>query len=152
MIEAPRNETNSPWWPKYIAEHEACHAVVAMKMGLPVEWVTVEAGFDEGIHFPAAVKIPDDKIDRERDLLAICVATAAPSHIITHIHVAPSLYHYAHLEAQGAYKMAEAAGIEFDEVYDLSVNAVDEHWVEIIELAERLEAEGKVVFDVADEH
>jgi len=131
-----------------IAQHEAAHAVVAMKLGLPVEWVSIEWGYDEGIHFAAAVKIPDEQIDMERDKLAVCVAMAAPSHIQTHRDTSPDLYEYAHDEANLAYEIAGRAGIEFREVYDLSVNTLDDHWPEVIDLAHRLEAEGKVVYDL----
>ena len=133
----------------HIAQHEACHAVVAMKMGLPVEWVSIEWGFAEGIHFAAAVSIPDELIDVERDKLAICVAMAAPSHIQTQRVVARDLWEYAQAEADLAYEIAGRAGIEFGEVHDLSQNMVDEHWPEIIDLAHRLEDEGKVMFDLA---
>lgn len=133
---------------RHIAEHEACHTVVAMRMGLPVEWVSIEWGFAEGIHFAAAVSIPDDKIDLDRDKLAICVAMAAPMHFTTHRDVATELWKYAQAEADMAFEIAGRAGHDFDEVYDLSANAMGDHWVEIMELAERLVAEGKVVFDL----
>lgn len=129
-----------------IAQHEAAHAVVAMHMGLPVDWVSIEWGFAEGIHFAAAVSIPDEQIDMERDKLAICTAMAAPSHIQTHRDTSLDLWGYAQDEADLAYEIAGRAGIEFREVYDLSVNMLDEHWPEVIDLAHRLEAEGKVVF------
>lgn len=129
-----------------IAQHEAAHAIVAQKMGLPVEWVSIEWGYAEGIHFAAAVSIPDEEIDMERDKLAVCVAMAAPSHIQTHRDTSRDLYEYAQDEANLAYEIAGRAGIEFREVFDLSVNTLDEHWPEVIDLAHRLEAEGKVVF------
>jgi hypothetical protein len=134
---------------QHIAQHEAAHAVVAMHMGLPVSWVSIDYGYDEGIQFMAAVKIPDEEIDRERDKLAICVAMAAPSHIQTHRIVARDLWDYAQLEANLAYEIAGRGGIEFREVYDLSLNTLDDHWPEVIDLGHRLEDEGKVVFALA---
>lgn len=128
-----------------IAEHEACHAVVAMRMGLPVSWVSIDQGTDEGITFTAAVKIPDEQIDRERDCFAICVAMSAPAHLITH-HADENMRRYSLMEAGLAYEIAGRNGIEFDDVYDKAVDLVDEHWVEICDLAERLVEEGKVVF------
>ena len=133
----------------HIAQHEAAHAVVAQRMGLPVSWVSIDSGYEEGIHFAAAVKIPDELIDMERDKLAICVSMAAPSHIQTHRHVAPALWRYAQMEADLAYEIAGRAGITFDEVYDLSENLISEHWPEIVTLAHRLEDEGKVEYDLA---
>jgi len=134
---------------QHIAQHEAAHAVVAQRMGLPVSWVSIEYGYDEGIQFMAAVKIPDEEIDRERDKLAICVAMAAPSHIHTQRIVARDLWDYAQLEANLAYEIAGRAGIEFREVHNLSLDMLDEHWPEIVELGHRLEDEGKVVFTLA---
>jgi hypothetical protein len=134
---------------QHIAQHEAAHAVVAQRMGLPVSWVSIEWGYEEGIHFAAAVKIPDEEIDMERDKLAICVAMAAPSHIHTHREVANDLWTYSQLEADLAYEIAGRAGIEFAEVHNLSLDMLDEHWPEIVELGHRLEDEGKVVFALA---
>ena len=134
---------------QHIAQHEAAHAIVAMKMGLPVSWVSIDYGYEEGIQFQAAVKIPDEEIDRERDKLAICVAMAAPSHIQTHRQVANDLWMYSQAEADLAYEIAGRAGIEMKEVYDLSLNTLDDHWPEVVDLAHRLEDEGKVVFALA---
>jgi len=134
---------------QHIAQHEAAHAVVAQRMGLPVSWVSIEWGMDEGIQFAAAVKIPDEEIDMERDKLAICVAMAAPSHIHTHREVANDLWTYSQMEADLAYEIAGRAGITFDEVYNLSTDMISEHWPEIVELGHRLEDEGKVVFALA---
>jgi len=134
---------------RHIAQHEAAHAVVAQRMGLPVSWVSIDWGYEEGIHFMAAAQIPDELIDMERDKLAICVATAAPSHIHTHREVEPELWRYAQMEADLAYQIAGRGGIEWKEVHDLSLNMLDEHWPEIVELGHRLEDEGKVVFALA---
>jgi hypothetical protein len=134
---------------QHIAQHEAAHAVVAQRMGLPVSWVSIDWGYEEGIHFAAAAQIPDELLDMERDRLAVCVAMAAPSHIQTHREVASDLWEYAQLEANLAYEIAGRAGIEFDEVHNLSLNMLDEHWPEIVELGHRLEDEGKVVFALA---
>jgi hypothetical protein len=144
-----QTEEGGPMKKHHIAQHEAAHAVVAQKMGLPVEWVSIEWGKVGDIHFAAAVSIPDDQIDKERDKLAICVAMAAPSHIHTHRDVSPELWRYSQMEADLAYEIAGRAGIEFREVYDLSVDMLDVNWPEIIDLAHRLEAEGKVMFDLA---
>jgi hypothetical protein len=84
----------------------------------------------------------------ERDILAICVAMAAPSFLHSHRQVEPDLFHYANMEANTAFEIAGRAGHDFDEVYDLTTNAVSDHHAEIMELAVRLEAEGKVVFDL----
>lgn len=129
-----------------IALHEASHAVVAMAMGLPVEWVSIQAGHDEGIFFTAAVKIPDEKIDRERDRFAICVAMAAPSFFPTDDE---EIDRYAKLEASLAYTLAGKNGIAPAEVFGEA-----ERWMlfrehEVLELAERLTEEGKVVFQAA---
>jgi hypothetical protein len=134
---------------QHIAQHEAAHAIVAMKLGLPVSWVDIDPGYAEGINFMAAVQIPDEEIDRERDALAICAAMAAPSHIQTHRIVAADLWRYAQIEADLAYEIAGRAGIEFREVYDLSLNTLDDHWPEVIDLGHRLEDEGKVTFALA---
>jgi hypothetical protein len=134
---------------QHIAQHEAAHAVVAMKLGLPVSWVSIDWGYEEGIHFAAAAQIPDELLDMERDKLAICAAMAAPSHIQTHRIVARDLWDYAQLEANLAYEIAGRGGIEFKEVYDLSLNTLDDHWPEIIDLGHRLEDEGKVTFALA---
>jgi hypothetical protein len=129
-----------------IALHEASHAVVAMAAGLPVEWVSIVADRDEGTFFTAAVKIPDELIDRERDLFEICVAMAAPSFLETGDE---EIDRYAEMEASLAYTMAGKAGIPPADVY-----AAAKRWVlfrehEIIELAERLTVEGKVVLQAA---
>ena len=135
--------TNPRW---AIALHEASHAVVAMAVGLPVEWVTIDAGREEGIFFTAAVKIPDEKIDRERDLFEICVAMAAPSFLPTEDE---EIDRYAALEASLAYTVAGRAGIPPADVY-----AEARRWTifrehEISELADRLTEEGRVVFQAA---
>lgn len=140
---------NDSWLPTCIAEHEAMHAVAAMRMGLPVAYVTVEPGFEEGVHFPAAVHIPEELIDRERDCLAICVSMSAPSHLDTHRVMAPGLWRYAQLEADSAYEIAGRYGHTFGEVYDHAAIIVSDHLDEMAELAERLVAEGKVVFAAA---
>jgi|KBSMisStandDraft_5_1062788.scaffolds.fasta_scaffold565216_2 hypothetical protein len=140
--------TDPHWHRRRVAEHEATHAIVALKMGLPVEWVTIEDGYDEGINFVAAVKIPDEKLDMERDRLAICVAMAAPSLLDTH-RSDKELFRYAKMEASLAYEIAGRHGITFDEVYDLCVNMVDDHWVEIADLTDRLMAEGTVTLALA---
>jgi hypothetical protein len=134
---------------RHIAEHEATHAIVAMKMGLPVVWATIDHGHDEGIDFIAAVKISDEGIDPERDKLAICVAMAAPTFIETHREVAPELYAAARFEAGMAFEIGGRAGITFDEIYDLASSMVDDHWPEICDLTERLMEEGRVVFQTA---
>ena len=128
-----------------IAEHEAAHEIAAREMGLPVAWVTVHPGCDEGISFTAAVKIPDELIDRERDLFAICVATAAPYHLLTHR--TSDIGKAARLEYMLATEMAGRAGITAEEVYDRSAEIVDECWPEIVALALRLQDEGTVTFD-----
>lgn len=137
------------WWPTYIAEHEAMHAVAAMKMGLPVAYVTIEPGFEEGVHFPAAVHIPDELIDMERDALAVAVAISAPSHLTIHRRVAPGLWHYSQLEADSAYEVAGRYGVTFDEVWEQTEQIVNDNLGEMVVLAQLLVDEGKVTFDLA---
>ena len=141
--------TNNHWWPSYIAEHEAMHAVAAMKMGLPVAWVSITPGVAEGIHFAAAVHIPDELIDLERDKLAICVAMSAPSHLTTHRDVAHGLWRYSQIEADMAYEIAGRAGITFDEVFEAAEEIVADNREEWVDLTVRLVDEGKVVFTLA---
>ena len=129
-----------------IAEHEAAYAIVAQKMGLPVAWVQITPGFEEGIDFMAAVKIPDELIDRERDLLAICVAMSAPSHLP---HRGTEIGRYAEIEAGLAYEVAGRAGIEFDEVFDLAELHVTENRADIVDLALTLIEKGRVEFATA---
>ena len=126
-----------------IARHEATHAVVALELGLPVSWVSIDYGVSEGIHFVAAVKIPDEKIDMERDRFAICVAMAAPSFVNTYDE---EVDRYAALEASLAYTVAGKYGIDPGDVYDDAATLTADRQVEIEDLADRLEAEGKVVF------
>ena len=140
--------TDPHWHRRRVAEHEATHAVVAVKMGLPVEWVTIDQGYDEGINFVAAVKIPDEKLDMERDRLAICVAMAAPSFIDTH-RSDEELFRYARMEASLAYEVAGRAGIQPGDVYDQAESLVSDHWVEIADLTDRLMAEGTVTLALA---
>jgi hypothetical protein len=137
------------WWPTYIAEHEAMHAVAAQKMGLPVSWVSISPGEAEGIHFAAAVCIPDELIDMERDKLAICVSMSAPSHLTSHRVVAPGLWHYAQIEADMAYEIAGRAGITFDEVWEQTAEIVNDSLGEMAVLAQLLVDEGRVEFDLA---
>jgi exoribonuclease II len=129
-----------------IAQHEATHAVVALKLGLPVEWVSIDHGLDEGIHYVAAVKLPDEKLDMERDRFALCVAMAAPSFFLTSDE---EVDHYAELEASLSYTLAGKNGIPPADVYDDAATLVSDNHVEILDLAERLETEGRVVFATA---
>jgi hypothetical protein len=133
----------------HVCELEAAHAVVAQKMGLPVEWVTVEPGCDEGLNFTAAVKIPDERIDRTSPdtLRRICVAMAAPVHFYTHRE--QPIGDYAQLEYGLALEVAGRAGIQAGEIYDESAKLFHQHYSEIIDLAQRLNAEGIVTFEEA---
>lgn len=130
-----------------MAEHEACHAIVAQEMGLPVAWVTIERGTDEGVNYMAAVKIPDELIDAERDCFAICVAMAAPLHLTSHL--AHEVGRYARAEAQLAYELGGMHGHKQADIYDRCADIVDERHGEIIALAYRLLEEGTVTMDVA---
>jgi hypothetical protein len=130
-----------------VAQHEACHAIAAQQMGLPVAWVTIDPGCDEGVNFMAAVKVPEELIDRERDCFAICVAMAAPAHMISHHDFVVG--RYARMEAEIAYEIGGRQMIPHDEIYERCSEIVDEHYVEILGLAERLLEEGTVVFDHA---
>jgi hypothetical protein len=131
----------------HICQHEAAHAVVAQKMGLPVAWVTVEPGCEEGIDYDAAVSVPEKLIDRERDLFAICVSQAAPYHFRTHLE--RRIGRYAALEYEAATILGGKAGIDAESIYDRSEELFYEHYDEIIELAQRLEKEGTVTFTEA---
>ncbi len=127
----------------HVAEHEAAHAVVAKAMGLPVTWVTIDPGCDEGINFTAAVKIPDEGIDYERDVFAISVAMAAPHHL----HHSGLLGKYAALEYRLATEVAGRWGYPLEDVFDTSERMLLEHEDEHAELARRLNDEGTVSFD-----
>jgi hypothetical protein len=113
-------------------------------MGLPVAWVTINPGHDEGIDFAAAVKIPDELIDYERDVLALVCSIAAPAQILSHIE--HDIGHYAAIEARVAYDIGAKHGIEFDVIYDICAGIVNELWDEISDLANRLAVEGTVTF------
>jgi hypothetical protein len=131
-----------------VAEHEAAHAVAAIKMGLTVAWVDINPGFEEGIDFAAAVKIPDETLDFERDVEGICVALAAPSFLVSHENV-PELWRYAQLEADLAYELGGRNGIPADEIHDTTATLVADELAEILDLAARIEKEGRVVFETA---
>jgi hypothetical protein len=126
-----------------IAQHEATHAVVAMKLGLPVEWVSIEHGLEEGIRFQAAVKLTDEELDLERDRRDILVAMAAPSFLDTYDRDVDA---YAELEARLAYQLAARNGIDPTDIYDDAATLVSDHFPEVYDLADRLAAEGRVVF------
>lgn len=138
--------TDLTWTRIYMAEHEATHAIAALKMGLPVSWVDINQGTAEGIDYMAAVQIPDEHIDRDRDLFAICVAMAAPSFLT--MHREHEIGRYAQVEAQLAYEMGGRAGITQDAIYDRSEEIVSDEWEAIIDLSERLVGEGRVEFTV----
>jgi hypothetical protein len=129
-----------------VATHEATHAVIAMKLGLPVEWVSIEHGLEEGIRFQAAVKLPDEKLEMERDRHALLVAMVAPSFLLTYDDDVDA---YARLEAFLAYEIARRHGIEPENVYDDAATVVTDEQISIYDLADRLEAEGRVVLEVA---
>jgi hypothetical protein len=138
--------TDLTWTRIRIAEHEATHAIAAMKMGLPVCWVDINQGTAEGIDYMAAVQIPDEHIDRDRDLFAICVAMAAPSFLT--MHREHEIGRYAQVEAQLAYEMGGRAGITQDAIWDEASDIVRDEWNEILDLSERLVDEGRVDFAV----
>ena len=127
-----------------LALHEATHATVAMKMGLTVAWVSIDQGYDEGVNFMAAVKIPDESIDMERDREAICVAMAAPSFVITDDE---EMDRYARAEASLAFTVAGQHGIRPHEVYEEAARLAADLYPEIGDLADRLALEGRVVFE-----
>jgi hypothetical protein len=129
-----------------IALHEAAHAVAAKLMGLTVAWVSIDSGHEEGLHFTAATKIPDETLDFDQDRHAVLVAMSAPSHMTT---FDKDIDAYARAEEQLAYKVASLHGLEPGDIYDDASNLVDGHKAEIVDLAERLVAEGKVVFATA---
>jgi hypothetical protein len=144
------SEDTKTWLDRaHVCEHEATHAIVAQKMGLPVAWVTVDPGCDEGLNFDAAVKIPDELIDRDNPdtLRAVCVAMAAPFHF--HSHLDHAIGVYARLEFQLATELGGAAGIDAEDIYDTSVHLFHEHYSEIVALAHRLQDEGTVTFEEA---
>lgn len=136
-----------PYWTRlHVAEHEATHAVVARKLGLPVAWVSIVPGHDEGVDFGAAVKIPDDQLDMNDPacLAAVCVAMAAPSFMPNGN---ADIARYADIEADAAYQLGGLLGIEFDTIYDQAEELVWESHEEIHDLAYRLMDEGTVRFD-----
>ena len=130
-----------------VAEHEACHAVVAQKLGLPVAWVTIDPGCDEGLNFDAAVKIPDELIDRDDPdtLKKICLAMATPYHFLTHHN--DVIGHYAALENMLALEIAGMAGIDTEDFDSETYHLFTDNEAEIIALAQRLEAEGTITFE-----
>jgi len=130
-----------------IAEHESCHAIAAQEMGLPVSWVTIERGTDEGVIYMAAVKIPDELIDAERDCFAICVAMSAPVHLTTHL--AHEVGRYARAEALLAYELGGRNGHRQADIWDRASDIVDERHGDIVALAYRLLEEGTVTMDAA---
>jgi len=130
-----------------IAQHEATHAITAMHLGVPVAWVSIEDGLEEDIHFTAAVRIPDDMLDPERDRFAVLVSMAAPSFLKTYD---KEIDRYAQTEAVAAYRLADKYDLDSDHVYDEAATITGDHFAEVYDLAERLVAEGKVVFERAD--
>jgi hypothetical protein len=151
----------SNWWPTYIAEHEAAHAVVAQKMGLRVAWVRINPDPTVDFFHMAATGIEiegEDEADNmklaseveieDRDtLLGVTASMSAPSHLHSHKDVVPGLYRYAQLEADAAYEMAGRGGIPVDEVWDAVEVALGDGWQEMCDLADRLVREGSVEFD-----
>lgn len=138
-----------PYWVELaIARHEACHAIAAQKMGLPVSWVTVVPGRDEDQNFGAAVKIPDEGIDLARTevLHAVCVALAAPSRLHTGNR---KLDAYAMTEYAKAMKTAELHDLDAEAIHKEADDIVEDYKEEILLLADRLLEEGTVSFDVA---
>jgi hypothetical protein len=117
-----------------------------MQLGLPVAWVSIEHGLAEGIQFQAAVKLPDEKLDLDRDRHALLVAMVAPSFLNTYD---ADVDAYARLEASLAYEIARRNGIPPEDVYDDAATLVTDEQIAIYDLADRLEAEGRVVFEVA---
>ena len=129
-----------------IALHEAAHAVAAKLMGLTVAWVAIDSGHDEGLHFTAATKIPDETLDMDRDRHAVLVAMSAPAHFTT---LDKDIDAYAKAEEQLAYTVASLHGLDRGAIYDRATDLMDGHREEVISLADRLEREGKVVFATA---
>lgn len=129
-----------------VARHEACHCVVAQKLGLPVAWITIDPGHDEGIDYGAAVKIPDELVDLSDpdQRFAVLVSMAAPAFL----HASnPTLDAYARTERGTAYAMATHHGLE-PELIELEASLlVEDYAEEILVLAERLVTEGTVYFD-----
>lgn len=134
------------WLDLAVARHEACHAIVALKLGLPVKWVTIEAGHDEGQDYGAAVKISDEGIDMSNpgQAKAVCLAQMAPSYLFTGD---ARLDAYARVECGTAMQMADHHGLESDLLDMEASELVEDHKEEILLLAERLVAEGTVSFD-----
>jgi hypothetical protein len=56
---------------------------------------------------------------------------------------------YAKLEASLAYEITRRNGIEPEDVYDDAATLTADEQVAICDLADRVEAEGKVVFELA---
>jgi hypothetical protein len=85
-----------------VAVHEATHAVVALRLGLPVEWASIVPGYDrdEKMHYPAAVKITNEAKQDQRLVLA---AQAAVEFVATGDE---GMDHYAVWEARRAYRDA----------------------------------------------
>lgn len=129
-----------------IAWHEAAHAIAALEVGLPVDWVDIDGGYAEGIGFTAAVHIPDEMIDRERDAKAIAVAMACPS--FTTDRPDAELDRYARLEAVAAYEMAGAFGIDSREVMEEAEWIAEWKREEIYSFALLLVQEGRIEIGV----
>jgi hypothetical protein len=146
QLEANRlSRENDPEWRRWcIAYHEACHVIAAQELGLPVAWVDIESGYAEGINFTAAVCIPDEVIDLERDARAIAIAMACPS-FLTSRH--REIDRHAKLEAEAAYEMAESFGIPKGDIWDQAGWIAEWREDEIQEFASRLDHEGRIEFD-----
>lgn len=91
-----------------VAVHEATHAVVARRLGLPVEWASIVPGYDrdEKMHYPAAVKITDERGQDQRLVLA---AQAAVEFVATGDE---GMDQYATWEARRAYRDALMAELD----------------------------------------
>jgi hypothetical protein len=128
-----------------IALHEACHAVAAMEMGLPVQWVSIDAPSLGSICFVAAVYIPK-RVEFPEDAEATAVALAAPSAWPTGD---KALDHYARLELDTALILAGSYGIDRVSIIDQSDHIIARLADDILELRNRLVKEGRIEFATA---
>lgn len=143
----------------HIAQHEAAHAVAAQAMGLRVAWVDITGGYAAGEFFMAAVgvEVEGDEADHNGlamnatnldpdQLRGVCISMVTPSFIASHS--ATWLGRYSQIEAQYAYRMADNAGIDREEIDAHAEEILDGCWQEIAALANKLVAEGRVEFAV----
>jgi hypothetical protein len=121
-----------------IALHESCHAIAAMEMGLPVDWVDINRPKVAEWDFIAATFIPK-RVEFPEDAEAVAVSLAAPSRWPTG---SDDLDYYAGIELMAALEIAGAHGIDSLVILDQVAHIIDSKEEDIYELRNRLVNEG----------